>query len=119
MVVLMHHCATAVITARGSESLKRNVLPAIVQGKPLSTLAFSEAGSGGHFYMPVSQVSQNGSSCRVSAFKSFVTSAGEADTYVVSTRGANAANPTELDLYLVHKKTRVLTTEGRFKALGL
>jgi len=119
MVVLMHHCATAVITARGSESLKRNVLPAIVQGKRLSTLAFSEAGSGGHFYMPVSQVSQNGSSCRVSAFKSFVTSAGEADTYVVSTRGANAANPTELDLYLVDKNTKGLTTQGRFEGLGL
>ena len=47
MVILMHFCATAVIAAKGSEDLKQRVLPGCARGENLSTLAFSEAGSGG------------------------------------------------------------------------
>ena len=119
MVMLMHYCATAVIAAKGSEALKRQVLPAAARGEHLSTLAFSEAGSGGHFYVPVSEVSQNGSGKRLTASKSFVTSAGEADSYVVSTRKAHAASPTESDLYLVPKAAAGFTTRGHFQGLGL
>lgn len=119
MVMLMHHCATVVITAQGSEELKQRMLPRIARGAHLSTLAFSEAGSGGHFYVPVSEVRQNGGGKYLTAFKSFVTSAGEADSYVVSTRKAGAAAPTELDLYLVLKEAKGLSTQGRFEGLGL
>jgi alkylation response protein AidB-like acyl-CoA dehydrogenase len=119
MVTLMHVCATAVIAAKGSEDLKQRVLPACARGENLSTLAFSEAGSGGHFYAPVSEVRKNGGGKTLSATKSFVTSAGEADSYVVSARKAGAGAPTESDLYLVAKNTAGLTTEGRFEGLGL
>ena len=61
MVTLMHYCATAVIAAKASDALKQEILPAIARGEHFSTLAFSEAGSGGHFYAPVSEVRQNGS----------------------------------------------------------
>ena len=50
MVTLMHYCATTVIAAKGSDALKQRLLPACAQGQNISTLAFSEAGSGGHFY---------------------------------------------------------------------
>ena len=86
MVTLMHYCGTAVIVAKGSAVLRQTLLPAIARGEHLTTLAFSEAGSGGHFYMPVSEVRRNGHGLRLSAQKTFVTSAGEADSYVVSTR---------------------------------
>src|ERR1700722_5892254 len=79
MIMLMHYCATAVISAKGSDALKRQILPATARGEHLSTLAFSESGSGGHFYIPISEVSQNGSGKHLTASKSFVTSAGEAD----------------------------------------
>jgi alkylation response protein AidB-like acyl-CoA dehydrogenase len=119
MVMLMHYCATAVIAAKGSDALKRQILQAAARGEHLSTLAFSEAGSGGHFYVPVSEVSQNGSGKRLTASKSFVTSAGEADSYVVSTRKAHAASPTESDLYLVPKAAAGFITRGHFQGLGL
>lgn len=119
MVVLMHYAATAVVVAKGSPQLKERVLPEIARGKHLTTLALSEAGSGGHFYMPVSQLQRNGDGLRLNAYKSFVTSAGEADSYVVSTRRANAQSPLELDLYLVTKGTKGLSVEGRFEGLGL
>jgi alkylation response protein AidB-like acyl-CoA dehydrogenase len=119
MVVLMHYCGAAAVAAKGGPQLKDRVLPEIAKGKHLSTLAFSEAGSGVHFYFPISEVSQNGSGKRLSARKSFVTSAGEADSYVVSTRKARAASPTELNLYLLPRGTPGFTVEGRFEGLGL
>lgn len=119
MVTLMHYCGTAVIAAQGSATLKQRVLPAIAGGEHLTTLAFSEAGSGGHFYMPVSEVSRNGHGLRLTAHKTFVTSAGEADSYVVSTRKARASGPTDLDLYLVAKGTKGLEVGRPFEGLGL
>lgn len=119
MVALMHYSGTSVLAAKGSAKLKNELLPAIARGGHLTTLALSEAGSGGHFYMPVSQVSPNGRGKVVSASKSFVTSAGEADSYVVSTRSAGAKGPTEIDLYLVNKGTEGLEVQGRFEGLGL
>jgi alkylation response protein AidB-like acyl-CoA dehydrogenase len=119
MVTLMHFCATAAIAAKASDALKQEVLPAIARGEHLSTLAFSEAGSGGHFYAPVSEVRRNGSQKKLRAQKSFVTSAGEADSYVVSARKAGAAGPTESDLYLIPKGTSGFTAQGRFEGLGL
>jgi len=119
MVTLMHYCATAVVAARGSDALKREVLPACARGENISTLAFSEAGSGGHFYMPVSEVRENGGRKTLSATKSFVTSAGEADSYVVSARKAGATAPTETNLYVIAKDAPGFSTQGRFEGLGL
>jgi alkylation response protein AidB-like acyl-CoA dehydrogenase len=119
MVTLMHFCATAVIAAKASDASKEEILPAIARGEHLSTLAFSEAGSGGHFYAPVSEVRRDGAQQRLSAQKSFVTSAGEADSYVVSARKAEAASPTESNLYLIPKGASGFTAQGRFEGLGL
>ncbi len=119
MVTLMHFCATAAIVAKGSDALKKEILPRCARGPHISTLAFSEAGSGGHFYAPVSEVRVNGGKKTLSAAKSFVTSAGEADSYVVSARKAGASAPTETNLYLIAKNTAGLSTQGRFEGLGL
>ena len=119
MITLMHFCAMAVVAAKGSDSLKQRVLPAAAGGEHLGTLAFSEAGSGGHFYMPVSEVQSDNGSKRLSASKSFVTSAGEADSYVVSARRAGAAGPTDVNLYLIPKGAKGFTRQGRFEGLGL
>lgn len=119
MVTLMHYCATAAIVGKGSAELKQAFLPAISQGRHLTTLAFSEAGSGGHFYAPISQVKQDGQEATLSANKSFVTSAGEADSYLVSARASGAKGPLDSDLYLVLKGTQGLEVFGRFEGLGL
>jgi len=119
MVTLMHFCGTTVIAAKGSNALKQTLLPTIARGGHLTTLAFSEAGSGGHFYMPVSEVTRNGEGLHLRSQKSFVTSAGEADSYVVSTRKAGAAGPMELDLYFVKAGTRGFEVGRPFEGLGL
>lgn len=119
MITLMHFCAMATIAAKGSDELKQRVLPEAARGQHLGTLAFSEAGSGGHFYMPVSEARQNGNGKLLSANKSFVTSAGEADSYVVSIRRVGATSSTDVNLYLVPKAAGGFTVRGKFEGLGL
>ena len=119
MVMLMHYCGTAVVAAKGNATLKQSLLPSIARGEHLTTLAFSEAGSGAHFYMPVSEVKRNGRGLRLTARKTFVTSAGEADSYVVSTRKVGASGPIDLDMYLVTQGTKGFEVERRFEGLGL
>ena len=89
MIYLMHVCGTQAIAAAKGFGLRDLVLKDIAAGRHLSTLAFSEKGSRSHFWAPVSQaVAANSDTHRISADKSWVTSAGHADSYVVSTRTA-------------------------------
>src|SRR5204862_2243105 len=81
MVYLMHVCAAAV-TQAGTPGGDSADLRTMADGTNLSTLAFSKRGSRSHFWAPVSQLAGEA----LVAQKSFVTSAGHADSYVVSTR---------------------------------
>lgn len=119
MVVLMHYCATAVLSAVAPPALKETVLPAIARGEHLSTLAFSEPGSGGHFYSPVSQAQSQNGSVILEASKSFVTSAGEADSYIVSTRSPQAASSQESNLYFVPQSAQGVEIANAFQGMGL
>ena len=84
MVLCMHYAATAVIEAHGPRPGRE----AIAAGRHLSTLAFSEAGSRSHFWTPVSTATAvpGAGRVRLDARKSWATSAGEADSYVWSSR---------------------------------
>src|ERR1051325_9254168 len=82
MVVCMHYCGTAVIEAHG----KRDVREAIAGGEHVTTLAFSEAGSRSHFWAPLSTATKLENGVRLDAKQSWATSAGQADSYVWSSR---------------------------------
>ena len=113
MVVLMHYAATAAIERHGPTEVRE----AIAAGRHLSTLAFSEAGSRSHFWAPVSTAQPERDTVRLDARKSWVTAAGEADSYVWSSRPARA--PGAMTLWLVPRETPGLTVWGPFDGLGL
>ena len=100
MVYLMHILgATAISAARpGETQAVTPILQEIAAGRHLSTLAFSEAGSRSHFWAPVSRAHRNGNGVRISARKSWVTSAGHAQSYVVSALAPEGAGPTNSTL---------------------
>jgi alkylation response protein AidB-like acyl-CoA dehydrogenase len=56
---------------------------------------------------------------RLNAEKSFVTSAGVADGYVVSTGWAGATEPTQSMLYLVMRSDEGFSVSGRWQGMGL
>lgn len=113
MVLLMHYAATPVIEAYGN----RDVRNAIARDEHLTTVAFSEAGSRSHFWAPLSTAVDGDGEVRLDAQKSWVTSAGEADSYVWSSRPLNAPGP--MTLWLVPMRSAGLTVRGRFDGLGL
>ncbi|MFN8456311.1 MAG: acyl-CoA dehydrogenase family protein [Anaerolineae bacterium] len=80
MVLCMHYAAAAVIEAHGP----RPVREAIAAGKHTSSLAFSENGSRSHFWAPVGTATESTGNghVRLDAHKSWVTSAGQVDSYV-------------------------------------
>ena len=119
MIYLMHVCAARVIAAAQTFPLREAVLRDVVAGRHLTTLAFSEKGSRSHFWAPVSQATAAGDTHRLTAAKSFVTSAGHADSYIVSTRSAGAADPMASTLYFVPRDAPGLGTGGSWNGLGL
>jgi alkylation response protein AidB-like acyl-CoA dehydrogenase len=121
MVYLMHILGTAAILAArlsAAQALKP-ILQEIGAGRHLSTLAFSEAGSRSHFWAPISRARRNGNGVRISAKKSWVTSAGHAQSYVVSALAPEGAGPTDSTLYLLPSETRGLAVAGPWDGLGL
>src|SRR6516162_924154 len=119
MVYLMHFCATATIAAARPGTGVAQTLREIASGGHLSTLAFSESGSRSHFWAPVSRACRNGTGVRITAKKSWVTSAGCAHSYVVSSLAPEGAGPTDSTLYLIPAGARGLSVEGSWDGLGL
>jgi alkylation response protein AidB-like acyl-CoA dehydrogenase len=121
MVYLMHILGAATIAAArpGAARALMPILQEIGAGRHLSTLAFSEAGSRSHFWAPISRAHRNGNGVRISAKKSWVTSAGHAQSYVVSALAPEGAGSTDSTLYLLPAGTRGLSVAGPWDGLGL
>ncbi len=113
MVVLMHYAGTAILDRYGDERIRK----AIGAGQHLTTLAFSEAGSRSHFWAPLSSATRTDGGIRLDARKSWITAAGEADSYVWSSRPVAAEGP--MTLWLVPAKASGLSAPGDFDGLGL
>lgn len=119
MVYLMHMSAAATILAARPSATVAHTLKEIAAGRHLSTLAFSEAGSRSHFWAPVSRAQRNGAGVRITAKKSWVTSAGHAQSYVVSSLAPDGAGPTDSTLYLVAQGARGLSVAGPWEGMGM
>src|SRR5579864_5135897 len=121
MVYLMHILGTATMSAARPQaaSAVAPILREIGAGRHLSTLAFSEAGSRSHFWAPVSRAHRNGDGVHISAKKSWVTSAGHAQSYVVSALAPEGTGPTDSTLYLLPTQTHGLSVVGPWDGMGL
>lgn len=113
MVVCMHYTATAIIEAHGPKAVRE----AIARGEHLTTLAFSEAGSRSHFWAPISTAESVDSGVRIDAQKSWVTSAGQADSYVWSSRAMAADG--QVSVWLMPADAGGLRIPQPFNGLGL
>ena len=113
MVLCMHYVGTAVLEIHGP----REVREEIATGQHLTTLALSEVGSRGQFWVPVSSARLENGRIRLDARKSWITSAREADSYVWSSRPTIGDNP--MSLWLVPSETGGLSVTAPFDGLGL
>jgi isovaleryl-CoA dehydrogenase len=117
MIAAMHYSAVAALAAAGD----KQTLSAIATGRHLSTLAFSETGSRSHFWAPLSTAvpEPDGLAVRLDARKSWVTSAGQADSYVWSSKPISGTAAGPMTLWLVPAGTPGLSVAGAFDGLGL
>lgn len=113
MVVCMHYAAAAVVEAHGSKEVREQ----IAAGKHVSTLAFSEAGSRSQFWAPVGSATQQGGGFSLDGHKSMVTSAGEVDSYVWSSRPVAAEGASTI--WLVPARAAGLSIPTKYDGLGL
>ena len=113
MVLMMHYCAAPLVEAQGSRELRERV----AAGEHLLALALSESGSRSHLWAPVSSARPDGDGIRLDASKSWVTSAGEAGSYVWSSRPVSAEGLSTL--WLVPAGASGLTVGAAFDGLGL
>lgn len=126
MVYLMHLCGIACYAT--SPDKMAVYLTQAAAGRHLSTLAFSERESRSHFWAPVSRAIEDAGTggpngrtgaVRLRAHKSFVTSAGHADGYVVSTLDPAAVTPVGSSIYLVLRDDAGVEVSGTWTGLGL
>jgi alkylation response protein AidB-like acyl-CoA dehydrogenase len=113
MILTMHYCATAVIEKLGTEKIRRE----IASGNHLSTLAWSEQGSRSHFWAPVGTAVRDPQGFLLTGNKSMVTSAGEADSYVWTSKPVAAEGAATM--WLVDGKNPGLTLVKSFDGIGL
>ena len=113
MVVMMHYCGSAVLDAYGPVEVRE----AVARGRYVTTLAFSETGSRSMFWAPMSTATPAGEGVRLDADKSWVTSAGQADGYVWSSKPL--AGDGMSTLWLVPGDAPGLKVGAPFDGLGL
>jgi alkylation response protein AidB-like acyl-CoA dehydrogenase len=121
MIYVMHVTASQAIVASGVLAERDALLREIAAGRHLSTLAFSERGSRSQFWAPVSKLEtiSDAGGYRTTAQKSWVTSAGHADSYVSSGQIPGASSPLESVLYLVRRDSLGMQLQESFNGLGL
>jgi len=114
---MMHNVATMCIVMYGSDEMKNEYLPKIANGELLLALAFSETGTGTHFYNPEISVTKNENSLLMNGKKSFVTSALYADFYLVLSGSFDSEG---LDNWIVSKELKGITfEESAWDGLGM
>jgi alkylation response protein AidB-like acyl-CoA dehydrogenase len=117
MIYVMHCCAVEVMSKHlaGADT----ILSAVVRGEHFSSLACSERGSGANFYASLAQSKASPNGFKLDGEKCFVTSGGQADSYVVSTRAVGSDDSVNTSLYVLEKSNPGVSFAGKWQGLGL
>ncbi|MGY8635648.1 acyl-CoA dehydrogenase family protein [Bradyrhizobium sp. 14AA] len=104
LVYIMHVGAAQTINLFGSDDQKERWLKTR-NGGLLGTYSTSERATGGHWWYNLSEASRDGEDYRVNAEKSFTTSSGQADFYVMQTRTPGAKDQADIVFFIVDGKS--------------
>lgn len=121
MVLVMHLVGTHTLAAGAGEDNgpKHAALRAIARGEHLTTLAYSERASRGHFWAQVSCARRDGDGVVIDADKSWATSTGAADSFVLAAGAPDSDDPLTSELYLVPADAPGIELAAPFDGLGL
>ncbi len=117
LVYVMHTGAAQTIALFGNDDQKRRWLKTARDGV-IGTYSTSEKASGGHWWFNFSQARRDGDDYLINAEKSFTTSSGQADYYVLQTRSPDSKGPTDITFFIVDGKQPGIQA-GPWEALGV
>lgn len=123
MVFVMHVVGAQTLLAGteagGSTGPIHEALEEMAAGRHLTTLAYSERASRGHFWAQVSRARADNGGVVIDADKTWATSAGEVDSYILATGAPGSNDPLSTELYLVESEAEGVTIIGHFDGLGM
>lgn len=121
LVFGMHSVGTATIATKVRPPQVRRYLEPIQRGEHVTTLALSEPGTGIHFYLPRTTFERReDGSYEIEGTKSFVTSAGKADSYVISAAAGGAeADPGTFSSFVVDAGSAGIELGPPWDGLGM
>lgn len=118
MVYVMHLAALNSVICLAVGTQRAHCLERVIAGKTLVTEAVSEPGSGSQWWSISSTATRSPAGYHIDARKSFSTSAGHADLYIVSTRAPGSSSDRDHALFMV-PADRPGITHGQWRGLGL
>lgn len=117
LVYTMHVGAAQAINLFGNDEQKERWLKPIRNGL-IGTFSISEKATRGHVWYSLSQAERQGEDYIINAEKSFTTSGGQADFYLVQTRTPDTEDVSDLSFFIVDGKSEGITAKP-WKALGV
>ena len=117
LVYTMHVEATRIIYTYGNEEQWDRWLKAVRQGK-VGTTSITEKAAGGRFWHSLSEAERISYGYLLDAEKSFTTSSGYADFYVLQTKSPNARQPGDISYFIVDGRQDGISA-GEWNALGV
>ena len=117
LIYVMHVSATQTVFLFGSDDQKERWVKGSRAGM-IGTFSTSERATGGHFWHNLSQAKRRGQDYVIDLEKSFTTSSGHADFYVLTTQTPGAAKPSDVTWFIVDGKQKGISA-GKWEALGV
>jgi isovaleryl-CoA dehydrogenase len=120
LVYGMHCVATKAVAVNATSDQQQRYLGPIAAGEHVTSLALSEPGTGVHFYLPRATFRREDDTIVLNGTKSFVTSGGHADSYVVSVVGEQTEmDPGTFSCVLLDADTPGASWEGDWDGFGM
>ncbi len=120
MAYTMHLSAMPLLTALVNEDQRIRFIEPIVRGQMLLSVAMSEPGSGNRLWHMDSYAVPDGEDYFIiDSFKSFATSCGESDYFLVPLRASAQVGPTDLSLFMVDARDPNVKPIGVWDGMGL
>ena len=118
LVLLAHHFATQGIVLGGSPDVKAKLLPQLAKGEKLAAFALHEPNSGCDHSAIETRAVKADDRYHVKGSKFFVTSAGEADVYLVQVITDKSRGPEGFSLLLMEKGSPGMSFSKVYDRLG-
>ncbi len=117
----MHCVGSSVIAANPTETQQKNFIKPICEGKHITTLSLSEAGTGSSFYLPETAMKElPDGRFGINGSKTFVTNGQHADSYVVSVVSNAAQEPLGLfSCVIVPNDSEGVSWGGEWAGMGM